>query len=189
MANTPEALLNTPQTVTVIPKQLMKDQNATTMQQALQNVPGITFGAGEGGTLPGDNITIRGFNAQQDIFVDGFRDTGIYNRDPFNLEQVEVVEGPASAYSGYGSTGGSVNLISKTPTLAPSYEFDSGYGTNQYYRETLDVNQPLTDVLPGASFRLNGIYQYNNFSERDYIYNSRWGAYPEFSFGLGTDTR
>ncbi len=184
-----EPLLNTPQTITVIPQQLMKDQNATSLQQALQNVPGITFGAGEGGTLPGDNITIRGFNAQQDIFVDGFRDTGIYNRDPFNLEQVEVVEGPASAYSGYGSTGGSVNLVTKAPTLTPSYEFDSGYGTNQYYRETVDINQPLTDVLPGASFRLNGIYQYNNFAERDYIYNSRWGADPEFSVGLGTDTR
>ena len=83
--------------------------------------------------------------------------------------------------SGFGSTGGSVNLVTKAPNLTPSYEFDSGYGTNQYYRETLDINQPLTDVLPGASFRLNGIYQFNNFSERDYIYNSRWGAYPEFS--------
>jgi catecholate siderophore receptor len=184
-----EQLLNTPQTITVIPQQLIKDQNATTLQQALQNVPGITFGAGEGGTLPGDNITIRGYNAQQDIFVDGFRDTGIYNRDPFNLEQVEVVEGPASAYSGYGSTGGSVNLVTKTPTLTPSYEVDSGYGTNQYYRETADINQPLTGLIPNASFRLNALYQYNNFSERDYIYNSRWGANPELSFGLGTDTR
>ena len=183
-----EPLLNTPQTITVIPQQLMKDQNATTLQQALQNVPGITFGAGEGGTLPGDNITIRGYNAQQDIFVDGFRDTGIYNRDPFNVEQVEVVEGPASAYSGFGSTGGSVNMVTKTPNLTPSYEFDSGYGTNQYYRETLDINQPLTDVMPGASFRLNALYQYNNFAERDDIYNSRWGANPQFSFGLGTDT-
>lgn len=184
-----QSLLDTPQTITIIPQQLMKDQNATTLQQALQNVPGITFGAGEGGTLPGDNITIRGFNAQQDLFVDGFRDTGIYNRDPFNTDQVEVVEGPASAYSGFGSTGGSVNMITKAPTLTPSYEFDSGYGTNQYYRETVDINQPLTDVLPNAAFRLNGLYQYNNFSERDYIYNSRWGAYPEFTYGLGTDTR
>jgi catecholate siderophore receptor len=184
-----EPLLNTPQTITVIPQQLIKDQNDTTLQQALQNVPGITFGAGEGGTLPGDNITIRGYNAQQDIFVDGFRDTGIYNRDPFNLEQVEVVEGPASAYSGYGSTGGSVNLVSKTPNLTPSYEADSGYGTNQYYRETADINQPLTGLIPNAAFRLNALYQYNNFSERDYIYNSRWGANPELSFGLGTDTR
>jgi catecholate siderophore receptor len=184
-----EQLLNTPQTITVIPQQLIKDQNATTLQQALQNVPGITFGAGEGGTLPGDNITIRGYNAQQDIFVDGFRDTGIYNRDPFNLEQVEVVEGPASAYSGFGSTGGSVNLVTKTPNMTPSYEADSGYGTNEYYRETADINQPLTGLIPNAAFRLNAIYQYNKFSERDYIYNSRWGANPELSFGLGTDTR
>ncbi len=182
-----ESLLNTAQTITVIPKALIKDQNATTLRDVLKNVPGVTFGAGEGGTLAGDNITIRGFNAEHDIFVDGFRDTGVYTRDPFNLEQVEVVKGPASAYSGHGSTGGSVNLISKMPSMDPFYEFNTGYGTNQYYRETLDINQPL-GVVPNAAFRLNAVYQYNNFSERDDIYDSRWGANPTLSFGLGTDT-
>jgi catecholate siderophore receptor len=181
-------LLDTAQTVTVVPLQLMQDQHATSLRDVLQNVPGITFGAGEGGTFAGDNLTIRGFNAQEDIFVDGFRDTGVYNRDPFNLQQVEVVKGPASAYSGHGSTGGYVNLISKAPSLDPHYEFNTGYGTNQYYRETLDINQPLTGVLPDAAFRLNAVYQYNNFANLDDIYNSRWGANPVFSFGLGTDT-
>lgn len=184
-----QPLLDTPQTITVIPQTLIKDQNATTLQQALQNVPGITFGAGEGGTLPGDNITIRGFNAQQDIFVDGFRDTGIYNRDPFNTEQIEVVQGPASAYTGYGSTGGSVNIITKTPSLTPSYEADIGFGTNAYYRDTVDINQPLTGLVAGAAIRLNAIYQYNEFADRDQIYNSRWGANPEITFGLGTENR
>ncbi len=182
-----QPLRDTAQTITVIPQALIKDQHATTLRDVLKNVPGVTFGAGEGGTLAGDNITIRGFNAQHDIFVDGFRDTGVYTRDPFNLEQVEVVKGPASAYSGHGSTGGSVDLISKMPTMDPSYEFNTGYGTNQYYRETLDINQPL-GVIPNASFRLNALYQYNNFSERDDIYDSRWGANPTLSFGLGTDT-
>jgi len=183
-----QPLLDTAQTITVIPQAVMQDQHATSLRDVLQNVPGITFGAGEGGTTAGDNLTIRGFNSRQDIFVDGFRDTGVYNRDPFNLQQVEVVKGPASAYNGHGSTGGSVNLISKTPTLDPLYEFNSGYGTDQYYRETLDINQPLTGVVPNAAFRLNGVYQYNEYSERDYIYDSRWGANPTFSFGIDTDT-
>lgn len=184
-----EPLLDTAQTITVIPQALIKDQNATTLQQALRNVPGITFTAGEGGTLPGDNINIRGFNARQDMFVDGFRDTGVYNRDPFNLEQIEVAQGPASTYSGHGSTGGSVNLISKAPNLTPSYEANIGFGTDQYYRDTVDINQPLTGLVPNAALRFNGLYQYNEFSGRDYVYNSRWGANPSLEFGIGTDTR
>ncbi len=183
-----ERLVDTPQTVTVIPEALIKDQNANTLQQALQNVPGITFTAGEGGTLPGDNFNIRGFNARDNIYVDGVRDTGVYNRDPFNLQQIEVVEGPASAYSGYGSTGGSVNLISKAPSLTPSFEGDFGFGTNDYYRATGDLNTPLKTPIPGTAFRLNAVYQYNEFSELDRIYNSHWGANPTLSFGLGTDT-
>lgn len=176
------------QTITVIPQSLIKDQQATSLREALQNVPGITFGAGEGGTLAGDNITIRGFNARQDIFVDGFRDTGVYNRDPFNLQQIEVVKGPASAYSGHGSTGGSVNLITKSPSLSPSYEANIGFGTDQYIRDTVDINQPLTELLPNSALRLNALYQYNEYSGRDSIYDSRWGANPTLAFGLGTDT-
>jgi catecholate siderophore receptor len=184
----PERLLDTPQTVTVIPQSLMKDQNASTLQQALQNVPGITFTAGEGGTLPGDNFNIRGFNARDNIYVDGFRDTGVYNRDPFNLEQIEVVEGPASAYSGYGSTGGSVNLISKLPTLKPSFEADFGVGTNNYYRLTGDLNEPLPIPIPGSAFRVDAVYEYTEYADLDRIYNSHWGANPSLSFGLGTNT-
>lgn len=183
-----QPLLDIAQTVTVIPQALMKDQHATSLRDVLQNIPGITFGAGEGATLAGDNITIRGFNARQDIFVDGFRDTGVYNRDPFNLEQVEVVKGPASAYNGHGSTGGSVNLISKAPSLDPLYEANIGFGTDQYYRDTIDINQPLTGLVPNAAFRLNAVYQYNEYSERNFIYDSRWGANPTLAFGLGTDT-
>ena len=154
----PERLIDTPQTITVIPQSLIKDQNASTLQQALQNVPGITFTAGEGGTLPGDNFNIRGFNARDNIYVDGFRDTGVYNRDPFNLEQIEVVEGPASVYSGYGSTGGSVNLISKLPTTKPAFEADFGVGTNNYYRLTGDLNEPLFHVMTAtAPFNLTGL--------------------------------
>ena len=184
----PERLVDTPQTITVIPQSLIKDQNASTLQQALQNVPGITFTAGEGGTLPGDNFNIRGFNARDNIYVDGFRDTGVYNRDPFNLEQIEVVEGPASVYSGYGSTGGSVNLISKLPTTKPAFEADFGVGTNNYYRLTGDLNEPLPIPIPGSAFRVDAVYQYSEFAGLDRIYNSHWGANPTLSFGLGTNT-
>ncbi|MCV4594307.1 TonB-dependent receptor plug domain-containing protein, partial [Escherichia coli] len=77
----------------------------------LANVPGITLTAGEGGAPAGDNLVIRGFSARNDIFIDGSRDLGAQSRDPFNLEQVEVVKGPSSTYTGRGSTGGTVNLV------------------------------------------------------------------------------
>ena len=109
-----ELARDTPQTVTVIPKQLIEDQKLLTMRDILSTVPGITFGAGEGGGGYGDSITIRGFTGSSDIMIDGVRDSAQYTRsDSFNLEQVEVVNGASSVYSGAGSVGGSVNLVSK----------------------------------------------------------------------------
>ena len=186
-----EPLRDTPQTITIVPQAVIKDQNATTLRDVLRNVPGISFQAGEASsTVAGDNLTIRGFNAREDLFVDGIRDTGIYTHDPFNTEQVEVVKGPASAYEGYGETGGSVNLISKTPQLTPDYEFTGGVGTNAFNRESLDVNQPVTEFGDtGMAIRLNAFHQYNEVANRDFVYDSRWGVAPAVAFGLGTPTR
>ena len=110
-----EPLRDMPQTITVIPASVIQEQNATTLRDVLRNVPGITIQAGEGGVPAGDNLTIRGFSARTDMFVDGVRDFGGYSRDPFNIEQVEVTKGPASSFAGRGSTGGSINLVSKAP--------------------------------------------------------------------------
>jgi catecholate siderophore receptor len=186
-----EPLLDTPETITIVPQAVIRDENATTLRDVLRNVPGISFQAGEGSsTVAGDNLSIRGFNARDDMFVDGIRDTGLYYRDSYNTEQVEVVKGPASAYEGYGETGGSVNLISKTPQLAPSYEFSGGVGTNAYDRESLDFNQPIQEFGDtGMAVRLNAFRQYNEEADRDFVYDDRWGFAPSLAFGLGTPTR
>lgn len=115
-----EPLRDIPQAITVIPKDVIVKQGATTLRDVLRNVPGLTMTAGEGGAPAGDNLTLRGFSARNDIFVDGVRDLGPQSRDPFNLEQVEVVKGPGSAYTGRGSAGGAINLTSKSPGLTPS---------------------------------------------------------------------
>jgi catecholate siderophore receptor len=182
---------DTPETLTIVPEQVIKDQNATTLRDVLRNVPGISFQAGEGSsTVSGDNLSIRGFNARDDLFIDGMRDTGIYFRDPFDTQQVEVVKGPASAYEGYGETGGSVNMVSKTPQLTPDYEFSGGVGTNEYNRETLDVNQPVKEFGDaGIAVRLDAMQQSNDVADRDFVNDSRWGVAPSISFGLGTPTR
>lgn len=180
-----------PQTVTVLPQAVIREQGATSLRDVLRNVPGISMQAGEGGGGPsGDNLAIRGFAARSDIFVDGFRDSagGGYTRDPFNIEQVEVAKGPASANSGRGSTGGSVNIASKTAHLGNSYGGAVTAGTDELYRGTFDVNQELP-YLKGAAFRLNGLLHSQDVADRDGVEQERWGIAPTITFGLGTDTR
>lgn len=100
-----QPLLDTPQTVNVVPQAVIQQRSANTLRDVLRNVSGISMQAGEGGTPAGDQLSVRGFSARTNIFIDNVRDTGGYTRDPFNFEQVEVVKGPASAYNGRGSSG------------------------------------------------------------------------------------
>jgi len=181
-----EPLRNVPQTFTVVPETVFKEQGATSLRDVLRGVAGITFAAGEGGTPPGDNLTIRGFSARTDLFIDGVRDFGGYSRDPFNLEQVEVIKGPASNYSGRGSTGGSVNLVSKTPHTEWAYSASIGMGTDDYRRTTVDFNQPISE---GVSLRFNALYHDADTPGRDIATNERYGFAPSLAVGLGTPTR
>ena len=136
-------LLDTPQTITVIPEALIKEQNALSLRQVLSNVSGITFGAGEGGAY-GDSINIRGFSATNNIMLDGLRDSANMTRsDMFNLEMVEVVKGPSSVYAGAGATAGSINMVSKAPKFKASNNLQAGLGTDGYQRLAADINQPL----------------------------------------------
>jgi len=185
-----EPLLNLPQTITVVPRAVIEQQNATTLRDVLRNVPGISYQAGEGGVPAGDNLAIRGFSARTDLFVDNVRDFGGYTRDSFNLEQVEVAKGPASSYAGRGSTGGSVNLVSKRPYLDPFYAASFGGGSEDYKRFTLDVNQPIPNSpLGGTAVRLNTMWTDSGVAGRDVVNNERWGLAPSVVFGLGTPTR
>jgi uncharacterized iron-regulated membrane protein len=90
----PDLLKDTPQSITVVPQQIMREEAVFNLRDALRNVTGISLAAGEGGGAQGDNLTLRGFSARNDIFIDGVRDIGQYSRDTFNLDSVEVLEGP-----------------------------------------------------------------------------------------------
>ncbi|HMJ07613.1 MAG TPA: TonB-dependent siderophore receptor [Pyrinomonadaceae bacterium] len=179
-------LRDIPQTLNVVSKEMIEQQGATTLRDVLSNVPGITMTAGEGGAPAGDNLTIRGFSARNDIFVDGVRDLGPQSRDPFDLEQVEVVKGPNSTFTGRGSTGGTINLISKLPNLRRSFAGSLTGGTDGTKRATADINLPITD---SSAFRLNLMGHDSNFPGREVVQNRRWGAAPSVIFGLGTATR
>jgi catecholate siderophore receptor len=181
-----QPLLDTPQTVTVISKEVMEEQGATTLRDVLKNVPGLTITAGEGGNPAGDNLTLRGFSARNDIFIDGVRDLSPQSRDPFNLEQVDVVKGPGSVYTGRGSTGGSINLLNKTPRLGQSFGGTLDFGTDRTRRATADINLPIGDTI---GFRLNLLGHHSSVAGRDVVKFDRWGVAPSLTFGLGKPTR
>jgi catecholate siderophore receptor len=153
----------------------------------MRNVPGVSLAAGEG-SQQGDNLSIRGFNAQNDFFLDGARDFGSYYRDPFNLQGIEVIEGPASVLFGRGSTGGSVNQVSKQPQIAPVTQGTISFGTDGTKRITTDVNRAI-DGLAGSAIRLNLMADDNGTAGRDTAENRRFGFAPSVAFGLGTSTR
>lgn len=105
-------LRDVPQTINVVPARVLEDQHVNSMQDALKNVPGVSFSHGDGQR---DQVSIRGFSAMTDQYVDGFRDDALYFRDLSNIERVDVIKGPAAVLYGRGSAGGLINRISKKP--------------------------------------------------------------------------
>lgn len=180
-----ELLRETPQTVNVVSQQVMQEQGANTLRDALRNVAGISLAAGEGGAQ-GDNLTIRGFTARNDIFLDGMRDFGSYYRDSFNYENVDVLQGPTSVTFGRGSTGGVVDQESKVPEARNFVSGTLQFGSDMTRRITADVNHQFGK---NAAFRLNAMGQDSQVSERDIAENRRAGIAPALTFGLGTPTR
>ncbi|MFT3808988.1 MAG: TonB-dependent receptor [Micropepsaceae bacterium] len=180
-------ILDTPQTITVIDSGTIRGQNLLTLREILSTAPGITFGAGEGGGGYGDSINLRGYAANSDITVDGVRDSAQYTRtDPFNLEQLELVNGANSVYGGSGSLGGSINIVTKTPHGRNETTVTGAIGTDNYYRGTVDADYVIAD---GIAFRLNLMAHENDVPGRDVEKYSRFGIAPSVVFGLNSDTQ
>ncbi len=127
-----QPLIEVPQTIEVIPREVMEAQGVTTLSDALRNVPGISLQAGEGGgasSTTGDMFNLRGFSANNSLFVDGVRDDGLMSRDVYNLEQVEVFLGPTGSDVGRGNAAGYVNMQTKVPHAESAYDVSYGYGS------------------------------------------------------------
>jgi catecholate siderophore receptor len=182
-----EALIDTPQTVNTIPQFVMQDEGATTLLNTLRNVPGISLAAGEGGAQ-GDSLTIRGFTARNDIFLDGIRDFGSYYRDGFNYEQVDVLEGPAGVEFGRGATGGVINQESKVPQMKEFTNVQTQFGTDLTRRITADINKPIADELGGTAVRVNLMADEGGVAGRPYAELRRFGIAPSVSIGLNKAT-
>jgi catecholate siderophore receptor len=183
-----EPLLDTPVSVTTVTQQLMQDRGNTNLNDALRNVPSVTLESSES-SWEGNAPYIRGFSARTDMFMDGMRDIGMYYRDPFNLNQVEVLEGPDSILFGRGSTGGVIEQDSKTPEQEQFTNLSASGGTNSLARVTADVNLPLENTGVPTAIRLNAMFNTNGIAERDVARFTRFGFAPSLTLGLGTDTR
>jgi len=179
------SLQDTPQAVTVVSGETMKQQATTTLGEALRNVPGITIAIGEGGTLAGDQFKIRGFDAKDDVYLDGLRDFAAYTRDSFNYEEVQVLKGPSGLMFGRGTTGGAINVVSKTPFLDNRTIGHIEGGNGAHVRATADTNYQLSDT---AAVRLNLMFTDTGVVDRDLVHSQRWGVAPSIALGLGTDT-
>jgi catecholate siderophore receptor len=186
LSRLPEPIRDIPQSITVVPQELMQQQGVSSLQDALRNVTGISFQAGEGGGAQGDNLSLRGFNARNDLFLDGVRDQGSYFRDVFNTEAVEVLKGPSALYFGRGTTGGVINQVSKLPRLESFYGGTLSLGNGFLFRVTGDVNQRLNET---TAFRVNFMGHLDEIIDRDEVEDKRIGIAPSVTFGLGTSTQ
>lgn len=185
-----QPLLDTAQTVIVIKKELIEQQGAVTLTEALRNTPGVgTFFLGENGnTNTGDAIYMRGFDTSGSLFVDGIRDIGSVSRDVFNIEQIDVLKGPAGTDTGRGAPTGSINLATKQPLLRNLGEASLMVGSAERKRGTADLNRVL-DRQRGIAVRLNVLDQDNGNPARDEVKDKRWAVAPSIAFGLRGPTQ
>ena len=170
----PEPLLNTPKTITVLSKEVLADKNITSLREIGRSTAGVTLGSGEGGNAFGDRFFIRGFDARNDVFIDGIRDPAVSIRENFFTEQIEILRGPASSYAGRGTAGGAINIVTKQAGDRNFYNADSTFGTDHTKRVTFDVNQVIS---PTFSVRTGGMFQDANVAGRNYVTDDRWGGF------------
>jgi iron complex outermembrane receptor protein len=161
-------ILDTPASVQVIPQQILDDQQTLRVDDALQNISGVT---GSLDPFGGSSLTLRGFTAASfttgPILRDGFR---VYDNLGFqetaNLERIEILRGPASVLYGQGTPGGVINLVTKQPLSDPFYEFQLQAGSFGLIRPSFDISGPLNQD-ESLRYRLNAAYQ-NEDGFRDF---------------------
>jgi catecholate siderophore receptor len=168
-----EPLLDVSKSVVILSNQIISDSGSTTFRDLMRTQPGVTLGTGEGGNAFGDRIFIRGFDARNDVYIDGIRDPGVGSRETFAVEQVEILKGPSSAFGGRGTTGGAVSLVSKSAAMADFGDMEATLGTDDTRRVSLDLNRVVSDDL---AVRVNLMANHNGVAGRDYTENDRWGA-------------
>ncbi len=181
-------VMDTPLSIQTVPRQVLQDQQVTRVQEALSNVSGV-YNSSIFQGLSSDTFIIRGFRNAEAVYLDGFRyNTGIFGqRDLANIEQIEVLKGPASILYGRIEPGGLVNLTSKPTLKTFMVEAEQQVGSFDFCRTTLDAGGPLTRD-GSVSFRLNAAYE-NAGSFREFVHGERWFVAPKVQWDICESTR
>jgi len=175
-------LRDVPQSVTVVPQAMMRDQLMTSIGQVVQYVPGIAAHQGENNR---DQIIVRGNSSSADFFVNGVRDDMQYYRDVYNLERIEALKGPNALIFGRGGAGGVINRVTKDAGFQPLRELTLQGGMFGNGRATADVDQPLGGV---AAIRVNAMVEHAG-SFRNAVALDRYGVTPALTMTPGPRTK
>jgi catecholate siderophore receptor len=175
-------LRDTPQSITVIPQELIKDQQMLSMANAVLYVPGAASHQGENNR---DEVILRGVDSSANFYENGVRDDVQYYRDLYNSERIEALKGPAAMVFGRGGGGGVINRVTKEAGSMPLREITLQGGSFNTKRFAGDVDQPFGENL---AFRLNGVYE-NSGTFRDFGHLERYALNPTFTILAGKLTR
>jgi catecholate siderophore receptor len=175
------ALRDVPQTLTVVPRELLADQNVLSVGGAMRNVPGVTVAQGEGNR---DQVVIRGISTASDFFVNGVRDDQERFRDLYNVQSVEVLQGPAAVLFGRGGAGGVVNLVTSRPMRQTPSEVNLSVGSFDHKRATAQLGGGLNDKV---TYRLN-LMSEDSGGFRDAFFLERYAVNPTIGFDLNAST-
>lgn len=181
-------LRDIPQSIQVVPEQVLEDRQVIRVGDALENVSGVVNQEG-GYSGYEDLITIRGFVAdafQGNYFRDGIRSFTFGFPETANLERIEVLKGPASVLYGQAQPGGIINLVTKEPLSEPYYSLEATVGNYDTYRGGLDISSPLNEDET-LLYRLNGFYN-NSDSFRDFVESERYFLAPVLTWEIGPNT-
>lgn len=178
---TTTALIDTPQSITVVTRDQINDQALISINDVVRYVPGAGYAQGEGNR---DTIVLRGISSTADFFTDGVRDDTQYYRDFYNIERVEILKGPNAMIFGRGGSGGLINRVTRQAGWDVRNEVRAEIGSDDFYRAVGDVNHVVSDRL---AVRLTALYE-NSGSYRDGVEFEKFGVNPTVSFRLDPNT-
>ncbi len=175
------ALRDIPQSMTMIPSALIRDQSMQSITDVIRYAPGVGTSQGENNR---DTVVLRGTTSTSDFFVNGVRDDVQYFRDLYNVDLVEVLKGPNAMIFGRGGGGGVINRVTKVADWVPTHDVTLQTGSYSDARVTTDIGGAFSDAFAG---RITAMYE-NTDGYRDGYSLERYGVNPTASFKTGDKT-